>query len=247
MINFDDPTSNSEKPVPHNPFDELLGRRYATIKDLCPHIEEVRIIAAQYLKELLAGKPESRFEILEPGCGSGSETLLLLKADPRVNIIGIDSANTMLEQVATDPRLTLVQSDVQKYLAELPEQCFDGVASALFTHNLTPPERDAYYQALGRVIKPGGVYVNLDICVPDDKADHQRRIDEQLVNVGAIESFDLEAGRAWRDHMLHDAADDMRFTWEEQSGQLDANGFDGKRVLDKRLESIFTAVKRNEQ
>lgn len=228
-----------------NVFDNTLGRRYATINELCPHVDEVRNITAELLAKMLKERTEDIFQILEPGCGSGKETALLLEADPRVNITGVDSAPTMLDQVKEDPRLKIIQKDAVDYLSEVPEGSFDGVASALFTHNMTPDRRAEYYQALGRAIKPNGIYINLDVCVPDDMQEHQKYIDQQLVNVRNIESFDPEAAKAWREHMMHDAAPQMRFTEGEHRRLLEASGFtDIKLVLRKRLESIFTAIKK---
>jgi SAM-dependent methyltransferase len=229
-----------------NAFDTTLGRRYATINELCPHIDEVRSATAELLTKMLKERTQENFEIIEPGCGSGKETVLLLGADPRVRITGIDNVATMLDQIKNDPRLKVVQEDAVDYLLKTPEDSFDGVASALFTHNMTPERRAEYYNALGRAIKPNGIYINLDVCVPDDIQEHQKYIDQQLENVKHIETFDPEAAKAWRKHMMHDAAPEMRFTEGEQQRLLEASGFtDIQLVLRKRLETIFTAVKKD--
>lgn len=232
-----------------NVFAGELGTvdRYASINDLAPWIpqlrKEVAYLVADYVKTL---KDQAVVEVLEPGCGSGKETVMLLATDPRIRVTGIDSSRSMLDQIeGASERLSLIEGDAVDELRKLADSTYDVFVGCWFTHNMTPGRRAEFCVELARVLKPGALYVNCDIIARDDEARHLEDIQGQLENVANIATYDYEAAQAWKDHMLEDARPEVAFTESEQNDRLAENGFGQIQMVTRvRLEAIVVAIKK---
>ncbi len=98
--------------------------------------------------------------ILDMGCGTGNLLEQALKITA-VKGIGIDVSASMLAQAkhklqayVQAGRVVLLEGDLRERLRELPSQSFDCIASVNVFYALT--EREAVWQELMRLLKPGG-------------------------------------------------------------------------------------------
>ena len=98
-------------------------------------------------------------EVLDLGCGTGTLTLQIARACPRVIITGIDGdpdalaiARAKAAQDATAVTFT------RAFAQHLPFDGlrFDTVVSSLFFHHLTRIDKKSALPEAGRVLKPGG-------------------------------------------------------------------------------------------
>ena len=103
---------------------------------------------------------------LEVGPGEGQ--LLQLLADRFDNVLGIDSAQAMLDRARGElekrPNVRLQLKD----FAELqPRKVFDAVAAAMVLHHQPSPL--AFLQQAFSVLRPGGVLMLVDLCRHDQE------------------------------------------------------------------------------
>ncbi|MEM9808545.1 MAG: class I SAM-dependent methyltransferase, partial [Cyanobacteria bacterium P01_D01_bin.56] len=112
---------------------------------------------ADFMVALVKAIPETSF--LEPGVGTGLNVLPLVKRGYPVT--GIDTSKEMLDQFRQKlqpipPNLTLLQADA----STLPflDNSFDVVLTVHMIHTVS--NWQTFLDEIGRVLKPGGVYLN---------------------------------------------------------------------------------------
>jgi demethylmenaquinone methyltransferase/2-methoxy-6-polyprenyl-1,4-benzoquinol methylase len=105
--------------------------------------------------------------ILDIACGTGDLAFELLKRIPDAKIIGIDLAKPMLEifQQKIDERkapITIADGDVEALAFD--DNSFDAVTVGFGTRNFT--RLDVAFKEIARVLRPGGIFVNLELSKP---------------------------------------------------------------------------------
>ncbi|MEB3887491.1 class I SAM-dependent methyltransferase [Lyngbya sp. CCY1209] len=103
--------------------------------------------------------------ILDLGCGTGSTTLLLKKAFPAAEVIGLDLSPEMLAVAETKAKREGMEIQFRHGLAErtgFPEESFDLVSAALLFHETPPDIARAVLREAFRLLKAGGQVVVLD-------------------------------------------------------------------------------------
>lgn len=133
------------------------------------------------LRALAASKPAGT--LLELGTGTGIGTAWLLDGmDAAARLVSID-LNRELSAIAgrflgTDPRLTLVVADAERWLDETQEGPFDLIfADAM-------PGKYPSFQRAWKLLRRGGFYVIDDMLpLPSWPSDHAERVDELLVHL----------------------------------------------------------------
>ena len=105
--------------------------------------------------------------VLDLAAGTGDSTTALLKAKEKVRAIALDFCGEMLERARPklanfEGRAALVQGDA----LELPfaSSSFEGAISAFAMRNLS--DLKAALREILRVLKPGGIFVCLEIFSP---------------------------------------------------------------------------------
>lgn len=103
--------------------------------------------------------------ILDLGCGTGSTTLLLKKAFPGAEVIGIDLSPYMLVVAADKAVQANLAIHFQQANAEqtsFPDASFDLVTASLLFHETPPIVACNILQESFRLLKPGGEVLILD-------------------------------------------------------------------------------------
>lgn len=116
----------------------------------------------QSVIDAIQGNPQ---RILDLACGTGSSTLMLKKAFPHAEVIGIDLSPYMLVVAAQKAQRANVAIEFRQGNAEstgFADESFDGVTASLLFHE-TPPAiaRNVLYECF-RLLKPGGEVIILD-------------------------------------------------------------------------------------
>ncbi len=118
--------------------------------------------------ELLAVLQPEGQRILDLGCGDGVVAALLLDRFPAAHLTGVDGSPPMLERAgerlaAYPGRWTLHQSTMQALDAlDLPAGSFDAAIGVQSIHHLTSTEKQALFQAVARLLRPGGLFLLSD-------------------------------------------------------------------------------------
>lgn len=103
--------------------------------------------------------------ILDLGCGTGSTTLLLKKAFPQAEVIGIDLSPYMLvvaDDKAKQARLAIHFQQGNAEHTPFPDQSFDLVTASLLFHETPPDVSSVILRECFRLLTAGGEVLILD-------------------------------------------------------------------------------------
>ena len=113
--------------------------------------------------------PDQR--VLDLGCGTGTLAVLVKRAEPAAEVLGVDPDREILIRARekADEASASVRFEVGSG-SELPyaDDSFDTVLSTLVLHHLTPEERRAALTEVNRILKPGGRFVVAEWGVAPD-------------------------------------------------------------------------------
>jgi demethylmenaquinone methyltransferase/2-methoxy-6-polyprenyl-1,4-benzoquinol methylase len=119
--------------------------------------------------EVLRGSLQEKTSplILDIACGTGDLAFEALKQMPQARLIGLDLTQPMLDifaKKAHDRHLSvqLEKGDVEQL--KQADNSIDGVTIGFGTRNFTNLE--IAFREIHRVLKPGGVFVNLELAKP---------------------------------------------------------------------------------
>jgi demethylmenaquinone methyltransferase/2-methoxy-6-polyprenyl-1,4-benzoquinol methylase len=124
-----------------------------------------RKAAIQVLHDRMREK--SRPRILDIACGTGDLAFEALRQMPAADVTGSDLTQNMLDLFASKAhvrglRVTLEKGDVEAL--QHADNVFDGVTIGFGTRNFTSLPQA--FSEIYRVLKPGGVFVNLELAKP---------------------------------------------------------------------------------
>jgi len=226
-------------------FSGVLGEDYDLFGKSVSYHDELQDTIGKYLTEHTS-IDSGRVKILEAGVGTGITTLRILKANPFIEVYGIDNESKTLNQakeVLQDfaSRIFFFEADILEALKHWPPESLDGFVSAYLIHNLPPEYRKNLFPEIVRVLKKGAVFINADKYALDDETEHQKNLSEQIE---AFKVYD-EMGRPdvreeWTKHYLQD--EKIKFRENEQTALLEEFGFSNiQRIFRQGMDAIFVA------
>jgi SAM-dependent methyltransferase len=130
-----------------------------------PHREE-GIQAIVSIVESVVTNGQGR--VLDLACGCGSISMRLLAQLPHLDIVAADRDPVLLRITQglfeDNPRVTVVETDLYKidWTKVLGESRFDAVVTATSLHWLSAIDVQRIYHDLSTMLRPGGVFSNLD-------------------------------------------------------------------------------------
>ena len=115
--------------------------------------------------------PETRdaITILDVGCGTGLEFEYVFQRAPNAQILGLDQAPRMLDQVRRKysdrmNQITLIESSCLDWPSSLSD--FDFVISCLTVHHFPPDVKRVIYRSIRAALKDSGAYIEGDQSSP---------------------------------------------------------------------------------
>jgi SAM-dependent methyltransferase len=189
---------------------------YLAKADEIPHRTE----GEATLLELL---PDRVDRFVDLGCGDGRLTALVLAARPAATAVAVDFSTTMLaaarERFADDGPVAVVAHDLDATLAV--DGPVDAVVSSFAIHHLADPRKRTLDDEVFSVLRPGGVFLNLEhVASPtvalhldflaelgidpadDDPSNQLAPIDEQLAWMRDTGFIDVDCHWKWRELAL---------------------------------------------
>ena len=97
--------------------------------------------------------------VLDVGCGTGTLALMLKRAEPAVELLGVDGDPDVLRLARAKAAAAGVEIDFSTGLAgelALPDSGFDKATSTLVFHHLPSPVKRAALKDILRILRPGG-------------------------------------------------------------------------------------------
>lgn len=100
-------------------------------------------------------------EVLDCGAGTGKLTRMILESCPKCRVTSLDITESMFRpSVLPDCKFVVASAEKMPF----PDESYDAVVGAYLTRNLGSV--DSYFSEAMRVLKPGGMFANLDIYNP---------------------------------------------------------------------------------
>lgn len=125
---------------------------------------------------LLQALPSGVERFLDLGTGDGRLIALVREHRPDARALGIDFSEPMLAaasmRFADEPLVELRQHDLSRPLTA--QARVDAVVSALAIHHLEDARKRALFGETHALLRPGGVFVNLDLVSAATREQHER-------------------------------------------------------------------------
>src|SRR5574342_1030100 len=118
---------------------------------------------------LAAARIEPRCRVLDVGCGTGTQAVLVKQAHPDAEVIGVDGdarvlaiARRKVEQAGVEVALDEALATALPYA----DARFDRVLSSLVFHHLAEGDKRRALAEIRRVLAPGGWFLLADFGAP---------------------------------------------------------------------------------
>jgi ubiquinone/menaquinone biosynthesis C-methylase UbiE len=144
---------------------------------------------------------QPHMKILDLGCGTGTLTVMLKRAQPEAHITGVDGDPEVLDIARKKSEGVNIQWD-EGLASSLPypDSTFDRVVTSLVIHHLVIDDKREAFKEIFRVLKLRGELYILDFGAPHSSltrfmTTYMRRLEETADNFdGLIPRFVTEAG-----------------------------------------------------
>ena len=127
--------------------------------------------------ELLDWLPPAPTRVLDLGSGDGRLLALVTLARPVAEAVAIDFSPTMLaklrERFGGQPAIAIVSHDLDHRLP-VSLGTFDAVVSSFAIHHLAHDRKRALYEEVYALLRPGGVFCNLEHVASATPGLHER-------------------------------------------------------------------------
>ena len=157
---------------------------------------------------LLAALPETVERVVDLGTGDGRLLALIAGEHPAVRGVGLDNSSEMIRRARArlqgDARLEVRFGDLAQALDVPGGMSVDAVVSGLAVHHLEDERKRALFADVFALLRPGGVFANLDLVAPASERAHVRfreligRVEDdpadRLADLGAQLQWLREAG-----------------------------------------------------
>ncbi len=234
-------------------FRGKMSEEYNLIALAAPQYTACEKKIGEVIKKYFSRQKSGRFDVLEIGCGSGFTSEIILKADKRIRLMAVDNESKMIRQAkrrlakyVKAKRIKIFKADALDFVRKLQSGKFDAFASALTIHNFNFKYRRTFLKEVYRVLKPGGLFVNMDRYAHDDPKIFKGWLEWQI---GMYKKVFSKLGKdelvkKWVEHEAYDSRPDVIMKMKPAVADMESAGFENiKFVFRKRTYSVLIARK----
>lgn len=184
----------------HEDFNGAGPRFYAKFVQLLPHRNALMEL---FVAELVA-LPSSAV-VVEVGMGNGSLAQQLLQQLPAISrYVGIEPAEAMVaaipQDLLSDSRFQVVNRGFEDWYTQ--PSAADAVISRYVLHDF-PDQLESWYGKIARALKPGGIFLNLDVTVAENSGQTRANLEEIVRLARGVVVDDPEEARAKKVFIRH--------------------------------------------
>jgi ubiquinone/menaquinone biosynthesis C-methylase UbiE len=157
-------TRTDESYVPALAHDRLT----ALFDPMCRLTMREERFRAQLLEQAAIG---ARHRVLDIGCGTATLALMVKRAEPGADVVGLDGDPAILERARAKVAAEGLDVRLDEGMSfDLPYEdgSFDRVLSSLFFHHIKPDAKQRTAREIARVLRPGGELHVADFGKPAD-------------------------------------------------------------------------------
>lgn len=209
-------------------YPEKLLEDYETVLGAYPQHFKLREKVAEILNSHFKSFKDCK--IIDIGCGTGETTECILRQSSNIKIIAIDLDKRMVEKLQSNlhkyvqnGRLFPVCQDIFTYIKKLDSTSLDGVTSSWAIHNFTRAKRKELLKQVYRVLKPNGIFVNMDKYVSDDAKIEKMSFDKAVENLKS--SLNKEVAASAIKHEEEDRHPKIIMKEKESAAEMEKIGF----------------------
>jgi ubiquinone/menaquinone biosynthesis C-methylase UbiE len=133
-------------------------------------IIEGPMLIAPMRKDLLAQMGDlSNKRVLDVGSGTGTMSIMVKRAHPSADMVGLDGDSQILEIARTKARrlgLEIQFDQGMSFALPYPDGSFDVVLTSMMLHHLTRADKQKTAKEMYRVLRPGGQLFGSDFVEP---------------------------------------------------------------------------------
>ena len=171
-------------------------------------------------------KKKEGLRLLDIGCGDGIVSDWIRRRYPNNNFFLLDGSSEMLEKAKErlkGENITLMHQTFEGYVNPAFESDkFDFMYSANAIHHLDLPEKSKLYRKVFNELKPGGLFLNIDLVLPSS---------------GISEIWQFNMWRDWMNETLYDKG------FQKDIGKYDEVPCHYKNNEQNKPDSLFDQLK----
>lgn len=229
-------------------FSNILGEEYNLFTKSFPGYDDFQDKIGEIIKNYSSSLQGNIISVVEGGTGTGLTAFRILDADERIKVIGIDNEEKLLKQARLileqyGNRVELRHQDLLKALNEIQSNSIDIFASAWVIHNLSSEYRTQLFPEIARILKSGGLFVNVDKYAQNNSVSHAKDLEQQIKAFDVFDKINRpDLKLEWSKHYQED--EKIKFTEKEQTDLLEDNKFHNITILYRKvMDAITTAIK----
>lgn len=144
-------------------FEEEASQFDGIIKNIIPFYDQM----IDAITGSLPYEKDSRLEVLDLGCGTGTVSAAVVNAFPNASVACVDISQNMLEmariKLSGNAGITYICSDFYDFDFD---KKYDAVVSSLALHHLiTDSDKLEFYKKINKGLNPGGILINADVVL----------------------------------------------------------------------------------
>lgn len=184
----------------HEDFNGAMPRFYAKFVRTLPNRDNLM----QQFVAATSNIPDGAI-IVEVGMGSGSLAELLLQTFPTIDqYVGIEPAGAMVaalpSSLVLDDRFTTINQGFEDW--EGSTNSADAIISRYVLHDF-PDQLKDWYQKITDALKPGGIFLNLDVTIADKPEETQANLEEVIRLAESVTAEDKDERAAKEQFIRH--------------------------------------------
>lgn len=233
-----------------NNFSDTLVEEYDLFGKVFPFHDELQQTVAEELakkfpQQLMVGG--KGLTMLDIGAGYGFTSALVAKKFPAAKLLMNDFDAEMLNkatEIVAASNFEKLPGDIEEVIKNIPSQSVDAVYTAWVLHNFSPAKRRIVIAEIARILKPGGIFVNLE-KVGNAGSERTSELAQAILDLAP---FHTQYNKAdlyieWVKHDLRDEESDRLFSMDENEKWLAENGLTWECVKHILLERVIVATK----